>query len=105
MKLVFPCGRFIGPGEHFFQTIRLEEEEVMWMGNLIETIVHEIHETHSVTIPDPGLDGPEEDENSWPVRNKFSFADHTFIVVRDDDIGFGVLKMDLLLPRKISSVV
>ena len=58
------------------------------MGHLIEEKEVVIHEDHGVVIPDPGLDGPEDDENSWPVRGTFTFMDKTWIVVRDDDIGF-----------------
>lgn len=88
MKVVFPSGRFIGPGFREIRTVREEEEEVWWMGHLIETKVNVIEETHGVEVPDPGFDGPEDDENSWPARGTFTFADKTFTVVRDDDIGF-----------------
>lgn len=58
------------------------------MGHLIEEKEVTIHEEHGVVIPDPGFDGPEADENSWPVRGTFTFMDKTWTVVRDDDIGF-----------------
>jgi hypothetical protein len=88
MKITIPTGQFIGPGFQQIHTVRQETEEVWFMGHLIETKIHEVHEVHGVNVPDPGLDGPEEDENSWPVRGEFTFADRTFTVVRDDDIGF-----------------
>lgn len=88
MKVVFPSGRYIGPGFRTIMTVREEEEEVWFMGHLIETKINRIEETHGVEVPDPGFDGPEDDENSWPARGTFTFADKTFTVVRDDDIGF-----------------
>lgn len=88
MKVTFPTGQFIGPGFQTIHTVREEEEEVWVMGHLIETKIHRIEEIHGMDIPDPGFDGPEGDENSWPDRGTFTFADKTFTVVRDDDIGF-----------------
>lgn len=96
MKVTFPTGRFIGPGFQQIHTVREEEEEIWWMGNLIETKIHKIEEIHGVEVPDPGFDGPEDDENSWPKRGEFTFADKTFTVVRDDDIGFWGFKPDSL---------
>jgi len=92
------------------ETQRVEIEEVWWMGHLIEEKEVVIHEDHGVVIPDPGLDGPEDDENSWPVRGTFTFMDKTWIVVRDDDIGFwgfldgyALTKQEWLLTTKMKS--
>jgi hypothetical protein len=78
MKVLFPTGRFIGPGFQTIQTVREEEEEIWWMGNLIETKIHQIHETHGVDVPMPG-EG---------FRGTFFFGDHEFTIVRDDDLEF-----------------
>lgn len=88
MQVTFPTGQFIGPGFHQIHTVREEEEEIWFMGHLVETKIHRIEEVHGIEVPDPGMDGPEDDENSWPARGSFTFADRTFTVVRDDDIGF-----------------
>lgn len=88
MQVTFPTGQFISPGFHQIHTVREEEEEIWFMGHLIETKIHKIEEVHGMDVPDPGMDGLEDDENSWPLRGEFTFADRTFTVVRDDDIGF-----------------
>jgi hypothetical protein len=88
MKVTFPTGRFISPGFREIQTIREVEEEVWHMGHLIETKIHKINESHGVNIPDPGLEPEAFDGEHMPLRGEFTFADRTFIVVRDDDWGF-----------------
>jgi hypothetical protein len=89
MKVLFPSGTAIQPGFVEFKTLRLEEEEVWWMGHLIETKVHEIHESHGVIVPDPGVDETiVEDGDFMPLRGQFTFGDKTFEVIRDDDWGF-----------------
>jgi len=88
MKVTSHLGQHISPGFHLFETVRTEIKQVWFCGFLVSHEEIEIPEEHGLHIPDPGLDGPEEDDNSWPVRGTFKFADRTWIVVRDDDIGF-----------------
>lgn len=88
MKVTFPTGKFISPGLRTFHSLRIEEEEKWWMGELIEVIQREIHETHQIEIPQP----------SAGCREFFHFADLEYIVVRDDDLEFwgGVTKIEWL---------
>lgn len=86
MKVMFPTGDFISPGFHEIHTIHEEEEEVWWMGHLIETKINKVELQHGVNIPDPGVEG--EGEAEWPLRGTFTFKDKTWIVVRDDDPTF-----------------
>ena len=91
MQVTFPTGQFISPGFHQIHTVREEEEEIWFMGHLIETKIHKIEEVHGVDVPDPGMDSsafPDDPENGWPLRGEFTFADRTFTVVRDDDQTF-----------------
>lgn len=78
MKVTFPTGQFISPGLRMFHTLRIEEEERWWMGELIEVIQHEIRETHLIEVPSP----------SKGFRGTFFFADREFKIVRDDDKEF-----------------
>lgn len=74
MKVTFPTGRMISPGLTQIHTERFEEEEVWFMGHLIETKIHRIEEIHGITIPEPPVDDHAE----------FTFADRTWLVIRDD---------------------
>lgn len=105
MKILFPTGDFISPGDHMIETVRMETQEVWYMGHLIEEKEVPIYEDHGVKVPDPGLDSsafPDDPENGWPLRGEFTFADRTFTVVRDDDETFWGTRPDGLPHTKQS---
>lgn len=89
MKIISHPSRIISPGFHLFETVRVETEEVWFMGHLIEEKEVETFEQHGLHVPDPGVEiSIVEDDTCMPLRGTFVFADKTFEVIRDDDWGF-----------------
>lgn len=78
------------------ETVRMETQEVWYMGHLIEEKEVPIYEDHGFKIPEP-LPGQ---------RGQFAFADRVFTVVRDDDTTFwdGMTREEWFLELKLKNI-